>query len=73
MDAAVAEPPTLAFALAVEERAAARAGARSRRVGLGAREPREQPARGALEERGHSATSANASGGGQAHTRLRSP
>ena len=38
MDASVAEPPTLACALAVEERAAVRAGARSRRVGLGARE-----------------------------------
>jgi adenosylhomocysteine nucleosidase len=38
MDTALAEPPTLACALAVEERAASRAGARSRRVGLGARE-----------------------------------
>jgi hypothetical protein len=38
VDTALAEPPTLACALAVEERAAARAGARSRRVGLGARE-----------------------------------
>ena len=38
MDTALAEPPTLACALAVEERAAVRAGARSRRVGLGARE-----------------------------------
>jgi hypothetical protein len=37
MDAALAEP-TLACALVVEERAAARAGARSRRVGLGARQ-----------------------------------
>jgi adenosylhomocysteine nucleosidase len=38
MDVAVAEQPTLACALVVEERAAARAGARTRRVGLGARE-----------------------------------
>ena len=38
MDTALAEPPTLACALAVEERAAAKAGARSRCVGLGARE-----------------------------------
>jgi nucleoside phosphorylase len=38
MDTALAEPPTLACALVVEERAAARAGARSRRVGLGARQ-----------------------------------
>jgi nucleoside phosphorylase len=38
MDTALAERPTLACALAVEERAAAKAGARSRRVGLGARE-----------------------------------
>ena len=37
MDTAVAEPPTLACALAVEERTAAKGGARARLVGLGAR------------------------------------